>query len=334
MLNFKTLISLLACVSVGVYAGPCKPITTKATSAELTTSLAASETTQVVPTTTADSTLVDLTTTISASETEASGASTTELSSQVTEKSTTVESSTTELTTTVSEASTTTKEATTTKETTTTTVATCPTPVSCNNLGLQWAYYNNPAVNNDATYSSFDPSSFKQDSPVYTGTTRQLGGLFQQDGATGNGATGPIYGSSQSFPLSHFALNHRGYLYTCEQGLYTFKIPYADDAIYAWVSGFSYAGWTKGNADANAEFNALTGTPGSTSFTVSLAAGVYIPIRFVYGEANYSGGFKFSITSPSGQVLASDSMAASPYLVQYSCDGVEGPQYPPFGQEI
>ncbi|TPX17536.1 uncharacterized protein E0L32_003179 [Thyridium curvatum] len=182
---------------------------------------------------------------------------------------------------------------------TTTTAATCPTPSSCNNLGFGWAYFNNPAVNNDATYSSFDPASFKSDNPIYVSTTNQLGGLFQSSSGGGNGAVGSIYGSSQQFPLSYFALNQRGYLFTCDAGTYTFSFPYADDAIYFWIGAKAYSGWTKGNADANAEYNPLTSTPGSTTFSVALPGQVYIPVRLVYGEANYSGGFKFSITSPS-----------------------------------
>lgn len=186
MMNSKTLLSVLACLSVGVSAGPCKPVTSQAT--------------QVTFATTELSTSIGVTTTISASDV----ASTTELSTQTTEDSTT------EIATTTTAADTTTEAPTTTTEeaTTTTGAAQCPTPSACNNLGFDWAYYSNPAQNTDTTYSSFVPQSFKQVNPVYVGTTREIGGLFQSS----NAQSGAIYDSTQDLDLDFFALNHHGYL--------------------------------------------------------------------------------------------------------------------------
>ncbi|KAF4452930.1 hypothetical protein F53441_4305 [Fusarium austroafricanum] len=310
-MNSKTLLSVLACLSVSVYAGPCKPIT--------------SQTTQVTSTT-EESTVVDLSTTITASDTtQVPSASTTELSSQTTE-------STVELTTTTTAADTTSEARTTTTEeasTTTTGPATCPTPVSCDNLGFDWAYYSNPAQNTDTTYSSFHPESFKRTNPLYVGTTRQIGGLYQ----SGNSATGPIYGSS-NLNLDYFALNHHAYLYACEAGKYKIDIPYANDAVYLWLGAKAYAGWSSTNADAKALYNQPDHIAGHASYEIDIPAGSYVPIRFVYGQAQYGGGFTFTITSPSGQVLVGNDVASSPYIVRYSCDGVNAPSYPPFGQEI
>ncbi|KAF5665257.1 conidiospore surface protein [Fusarium circinatum] len=310
MMNSKTFISVLACLSVGVSAGPCKPVTSQAT--------------QVTSATTELSTSIDLTTTISASE----AASKTELSSQTTEESTTEIATTTTAVDTISEALTTTTEEATT---TTTGAAQCPTPSACNNLGFDWAYYSNPAQNTDSTYSSFVPQSFKQDNPVYVGTTRQIGGLFQP----GSGAqSGPIYGSPQDFPLDYFALNHHGYLYSCDAGTYKFDIPYANDAVYLWIGQNAYLGWNSGNANAKALYNQPDHIAGTAHFEIDLPAGQYIPIRFVYGQAQYGGGFTFTVTAPNGQVLVGNDVTASPYIVRNSCDGILAPAYPPFGQEV
>ncbi|KAG5807861.1 hypothetical protein H9Q74_007657 [Fusarium xylarioides] len=244
MMNSKTLISVLACLSV-----------TSAT-AELSTS-------------------IDLTTTISASDV----ASTTELSSQTTEDSTTEVATTTTVADTTSEAATTTTEelTTTTEEATTTTgAAQCPTPSACNNLGFDWAYYSNPAQNTDTTYSSFVPQSFKQTNPSYVGTTRQIGGLFQPSSGA---QSGPIYGSTQDLDLDYFALNHHGYLYSCDAGTYKFDIPYANDAVYLWLGAKAYAGWSAGNADAKALYNQPDHIAGCAHFEIDLPAGQYIPIR-------------------------------------------------------
>ncbi|WJG36095.1 uncharacterized protein FOBCDRAFT_322576 [Fusarium oxysporum Fo47] len=290
-MNSKTLISVLACLSVGVSAGPCKPVTSQAT--------------QVTSTTGELSTSIDLATTVS----ESDAASTTELSSKTTEETNTEIATTTTAVDTTSEAPTTTTEEATT---TTTGAAQCPTPSACNNLGFDWAYYSNPNQNTDTTYSSFVPESFKQDNPLYVGTTRQIGGLFQpSNGAT----TGPIYGSTQNFPLDYFALNHHGYLYSCDAGTYKFDIPYANDALYLWVGDKAYGQWSSGNAAAKALYNQPDHIAGSAHFEIDLPAGVYIPIRFVYGQAQYGGGFYFTVTAPNGQVLVGNDVTASPYII-------------------
>ncbi|CAG7557791.1 unnamed protein product [Fusarium equiseti] len=308
----EALLSVLVFLTASVQAGPCKPIT--------------SQTTQVASATTEESTAIDSSTPITASDTtEAPSVSTTELSSQTTEEPTS------ELTTTTTAADTTSEVPTSTEEASTTGAATCPTPVACDNLGFDWAYYSNPAQNTDTTYSSFHPQSFKQANPVYIGTTRQIGGLYQP----GNGAqSGPIYGSSRNLDLDYFALNHHAYLYACEAGTYKFNIPYANDAVYLWLGAKAYGGWSSGNADAKALYNQPDHIAGRASYEVDIPAGAYIPLRFVYGQAQYGGGFTFTVTSPSGQVLVSNDVASSPYIVRYSCDGIKAPAWFPFGQEV
>ncbi|KAF0642294.1 hypothetical protein FPSE5266_04031 [Fusarium pseudograminearum] len=305
----------------GVLAGPCKPVT--------------SQTTQLTFATTEESTLIDLTTTIVASETTAESLipSTTDVSSHATEDSTVEVPTTTAAAEPTSEEPAVTSDASTTiaEPTTTTAVpALCQTPIPCDNLGLDWAYYTNPTQNTDTTYSNFNPASFKQDDPLYTGTTRRVGGIFESQSS----AAGPIYGTSQDFPLDFFALNHHGYIYTCEAGTYKFDIPYANDAVYLWVGQSAYAGWTKGNAPAKALYNQPDHIAGSASYEIAIPAGLYIPIRVVYGQAQYGGGFTFKVTAPSGQVLLGDNAVSSGLVVRHSCDGVNAPQFPPFGQEV
>ncbi|KAI8714922.1 PA14 domain-containing protein [Fusarium sp. LHS14.1] len=215
---------------------------------------------------------------------------------------------------------------------TSTTAPACPTPpITCNNLGFDWAYYSNTAQNTDTTYSNFHPASFKQVNPLYVGTTPYVGGLYQPNSEN---APGPIYGSSSDLNLDYFALNHHAYIYACEAGTYQFNVPYANDAVYLWLGAKAYAGWAEANADAKTRYNQPDHIAGSASFSIDLPAGVYVPIRLVYGQAQYGGGFYFTITTPSGQVIVSNEATSSPYVVRYSCDGILAPEYPPFGQEI
>ncbi|KAH0498631.1 hypothetical protein TgHK011_005876 [Trichoderma gracile] len=206
----------------------------------------------------------------------------------------------------------------------------CPPPPSCNNLGSDWAYYNNSARNTDTTYSSFHPASFKKTAPLYVGTTSYVGGLYGQGSAE---TTGPIYDSSRAFALDFFALNHHAYIYACEAGTYTVDIPYSNDAVYLWTGAKAYSGWTAANADAKALYNQPDHIAGRASFSFDVPANTYVPVRFVYGQAQYGGGFTFNVTAPSGQVIVSDQETFSPYVVRYSCDGTTAPAFPAFGKE-
>jgi hypothetical protein len=201
----------------------------------------------------------------------------------------------------------------------------CPPPPSCNNLGFDWAYYNNSAVNNDQTYSAFRPVTFKNVNPVYVGTTSYVGGLFRE--------AAPIYDVDANFRSDFFGLNHHAYLYACEGGTYRIDIPYSNDAVDVWIGAEAYSGWTDANAVAKARYNQPDHIAGSATYEFDVPSGTYVPIRFFYGQAQAGGGFTFTITAPSGEVIVSNEATFSPYVVRYSCDGVTAPVLPPFGSE-
>lgn len=208
----------------------------------------------------------------------------------------------------------------------------CPVPPSCDNLGFNWAYYNNSAHNSDTTYSTFHPDTYKNVQPRYVNTTRYVGGLYGGEGATS--PPGPIYDSSVDLKYDYFAINHHAYLYACQAGTYHISIPYANDAVYAWIGAKAYAGWADENADLKALYDQPDHIAGHANYTFSIPAATYVPIRFFYGQAQYGGGFTFNLTTPSGQVVVSNTEFSSPYVVQYSCDRVLAPQYPKFGSEL
>lgn len=247
------------------------------------------------------------------------------------ETKTVTETCTVHVTDTLTETVTETATCTTAATTRTPSPTSCPVPPSCNNLGFDWAYYNNSAHNGDTTYSAFHPVSFKHVRPLYVNTTPYVGGLYGQQNV--QVPSGPIYGSSVNLKLDYFALNHHAYLYACEAGTYRITIPYANDAVYLWSGAKAYSGWTDNNADTRARYNQPDHIAGHATFNVDIPANTYVPIRFVYGQAQYGGGFTFNVTTPSGQVIVSNKAEFSPYVVRYSCDGTTAPKFPPFGNE-
>lgn len=64
-----------------------------------------------------------------------------------------------------------------------------------------------------------------------------------------------------------------------------------------------------------------------------LEQGQYYALRIVYANAQTNAAERMSITAPDGTVILGVDSVANPYVVQYSCDGVTAPPYPPFGQE-
>jgi outer membrane lipoprotein-sorting protein len=110
-------------------------------------------------------------------------------------------------------------------------------------------------------------------------------------------------------------------------------VTYSNDAVDIWTGTKAYAGWTESNADARARYNQPDHIAGRATYSVTASAGSYVPLRFVFGQAQYGGGFSFTVTAPNGQVIVSDQSTASPYVVRYSCDQVTAPLYPPFGRE-
>jgi hypothetical protein len=193
---------------------------------------------------------------------------------------------------------------------------------------VQWAYYwPDPEdvhyTNSEAYYNYYDPTVIKTVTPRYTSTTSYI-----YLHAPGTSAIS-IYGSSETFESTYFALNHRGYIYSELAGVYTFQSTAVDDILFFWGGPDAYSGWNKSNAEA---FD-VGGYVGAPTFSVALSAGIYYPIRIVYANAPTKSNENISITAPDGSVILGANSVPSTWVVQYSCDGISGPPFEPFGME-
>lgn len=138
-------------------------------------------------------------------------------------------------------------QSTTVTVTPTSTFTYCPSPTpdtSCNNQGLQWAYYPNPfGSNGDREYSAFDPTYFKTANPTVDGVTGYAG-ISGPCGDTSS--TYSFYGNTEY--CSNITLDYRGYLYAAQTGTFTFSVSNVDDIVLVWVGPNAYSGWTRTNA--------------------------------------------------------------------------------------
>lgn len=219
--------------------------------------------------------------------------------------------------------------------TSTSTVPYCPTPTSCNNLGIQYGAFNNPENNNnDGSYSTFDSTFMKSTAVggqgtanlIYSSVTTTAGGINNHC----DGYTISVYGSSTTIPCKYFALDHRGYIFAEKTGTYTFFVYNIDDIFLLWTGPTAQAGWDNTNTALTVNENASNGT-----LSVALTQGEYLPIRFVFGQAQGYAIFGMSVTGPDETVILDSATSGSPYVVQYSCDGTSAPQFAgAFGQEV
>ena len=123
------------------------------------------------------------------------------------------------------------------------------------------------------------------------------------------------------------AVDHRGYLFAPLDGDYTITIGNDDNIVLVWVGPLAYSGWTRANAVLEDDYPK---PPAST--TVTLTAGEWFPIRVMWANGGGPGTLTLRITAPDGTEIAGSDEDASPFLVQYSCDG-KYPQYPPWNSE-
>ncbi|CAG1962336.1 hypothetical protein QX201_007797 [Fusarium graminearum] len=315
-------------------AGPCKPLP------QTTVSSVA-----IIPTTTAEPTLVTATvvpvptsaessTIISESETEHESSTLIESSTLATvviqETTTAADTSAAETSaaetsaaeTSATEAGTTTAEVETSGTATTTETALPTADQSCDNGGLDYAIYTHQFYNADAPhFSDFDPTYFHDATPTYKGVTERIGIQPETDW------TKPftIYEGSPEQMFQYKAVNHRGFLYAPETGIYEVTVPNSDEITLVWFGNKALSSWTRDNADLEQDY------PGGTSktFELELQAGTYTPFRLLWANAQGELNFIAEVKAPGGQVIVNGDGADNKYFVRYDC-GRTTPTFPDF----
>lgn len=218
---------------------------------------------------------------------------------------------------------------------------------TCGNAGLQFGWFAQPDYPYDPEVGyTWDPASPKSQTPAVTGVTQYL----HQD------TDFSVYGQPTN-DYEYYAIEHRGYILALISGPYTFTVSNLDDIIYMWLGPQAYSGFSKGNANQEANYSPPTGQNGQNTYTVNLVANTYYPFRLNFRQVSSNNveckpfaknvlanqvdvqvtgpaTFDYRITDPTGATLIGNSpgSSAAPNVVQYSCDGV-APQYPAFGQE-
>jgi hypothetical protein len=127
-------------------------------------------------------------------------------------------------------------------------------------------------------------------------------GYHSEDVAFTDTATVTASTTATNFNIASIAENttvlYTGYFLGTYTGNWTFTQT-GDDGAYLWIGANAVSGYTTGNANATSTYN-TTGT-----VTVAITAGVYYPIRLLYGNGP-AGGFLNVTYAHTGQTATSD----------------------------
>lgn len=100
-----------------------------------------------------------------------------------------------------------------------------------------------------------------------------------------------IYGQCTRKPSDLFTLNSTWLHLRPTNWTSTVSAPNIDDVRELWVGGVAYSGRTRQNANLD---QAIFQT--SASYTVTLTAGQYYPVRIVFGQAEGPAAFQSTVT--------------------------------------
>jgi hypothetical protein len=186
-----------------------------------------------------------------------------------------------------------------------------------------------PSNANARIYPEFQPTVFKTVSPYASGTNSAIG-PFSYPGLLPLPTS--IYGDLlHPFSTEYFAVDHRGYLFAAQDGVYSFQSTSPDDIIMVWLGPNAYSGWNNntGNWILRDPFGA-----GKNVATATLSQGQYYPIRVLFANGQQSAELHFNVSAPDGtSIVDSDGSINAQFLVQRSCDGSSAPAFPSWGHE-
>jgi hypothetical protein len=162
---------------------------------------------------------------------------------------------------------------------------------------LPTQYDGNDVVDNPNDTLTLTPGAIRTGVKKVTYT-----GYHDEDVAFTDTAVATASTTATNFNIASIAENttvlYTGYLLGTYTGNWTFTLT-SDDGAYLWIGANAVSGYTTGNANAASTYN-TTGT-----VTVAITAGVYYPIRLLYGNGP-AGGFLNLTYAHTGQSATSD----------------------------
>lgn len=161
-------------------------------------------------------------------------------------------------------------------------------------LGLPFSIYNGyfgDTVNSDGRNDNVNSSVFSAANLIVSGIASNLTDI---NTATNNYNLNGINGGST------FSTVHYGKFLCTVTGTWTWSLN-ADDAAYLWLGSVADSGYTTTNTTV--KYPGLHGMSGPITGTISMTAGVYYPIRIMFGQNGGGSGLQVGFTPPGGSII-------------------------------
>jgi hypothetical protein len=244
---------------------------------------------------------------------------------------------------------------------------------NCGNQGVQYAIQTNVyprgLARDDPTYSQFRASAFQTEAPQATGVTRFFEVDYVARGGSGSiygnppeaitqlgvNHKGYLYGKvggefvfnfpisvSLFYPTAHTfspsqspAVLPKPQIFLLPKPLTTLTLSLQDDISLLWLGPQAIRGYTRANANVEQLYNGSSAYADQQriEYRYTIAQGQYVPLRVLWANWLYDGEFRLNVTAPDGELVTNGDGTASPYLVQFSCDGIAAPPFPAWGNE-
>lgn len=209
--------------------------------------------------------------------------------------------------------------------------------------GLQWAYYKREEGrgpgqiprhdNEDSDTYPFEvfniEASINGQGPDLTGQTqtfRVLQDLDEDDNLT-------VYGTNTGAARDYIMVQHLGYFRPNQAGDYTFTIEpqpegwsLIDDSLFLWFNSEAVSTYDNNNAVMVAD--AFLPDKGQLEYTFSVSegqVGSFIPVRFLFLNAQGFMQFEMGVRNPDGEVIVSGSVPSVDGQFVNSCTAEDAP---------
>ena len=106
------------------------------------------------------------------------------------------------------------------------------------------------------------------------------------------------------------------------------------DLIHLYIGPQANSGWNTQNTNIFVQdLDSTQANYGVGTVSVSLVGGTYNPYRILFAHESDEARFGVVVTRPDFSVIAGSLDTQDALFVQYSCDDLTAPSYPPFGSE-
>ncbi|KAJ5087134.1 hypothetical protein N7456_010750 [Penicillium angulare] len=151
----------------------------------------------------------------------------------------------------------------------------------------------------------FETSDWNGNYSYYTNGTTQNINFQSENYPSYSTILCQLPGQAEATDCGQWTVVFQGYLHATQTGNYTLDPTLAEDnALFFWLGEKAYSNYTNDNTDGGVSYTQPTDLP--HTFAVSMTAGEFLPITFIYANGYGPALNELTITSPNGTTYPTD----------------------------